>query len=87
MGLVFLVNMVLEWWEAAFLFVLWAVQFAFSAVGINFTLAGLSIHWLITILYFAWAALDLILVAAGKRRITAFGCFAVMWKRHMRGVR
>src|SRR5205085_8145197 len=75
-GLVFLVNMVLEWWEAAFLFVLWAVQFAFSAVGINFTLAGLSIHWLITIVYFAWAGWELLRILAGRRKPAAFIEFA-----------
>ena len=31
-GMIFLVNMKLAWWEAAALFVLWAIQFAFSPV-------------------------------------------------------
>ncbi len=32
-GTLFLINMKLEWWEAAALFVLWAVQFALSPVA------------------------------------------------------
>ena len=31
-GMLFLVNMELAWWEAAALFVLWFVQFVFSAI-------------------------------------------------------
>ena len=32
LGALFLVNMELVWWEAAELFLLWAVQFALSPV-------------------------------------------------------
>ena len=40
-----------------------------------------------TFAYFAWAALDVVLIVAGKRKATAFTCFAAMWRRHMRRVR
>src|SRR5260370_36925417 len=50
-GMLFLVNMELAWWEAAALFGLWAFQFAFSASGANLP-GGLNVHWLVTIAYF-----------------------------------
>jgi cation:H+ antiporter len=53
-GALFLINMELAWWEAAALFVLWAIQFALSPVepgpGIVRTLAK-GIHWHVTIAY------------------------------------
>ncbi len=42
LGLLFLVDMELEWWEAAGLFVLWAVQFAFSPVPP----VGIAVHFI-----------------------------------------
>jgi cation:H+ antiporter len=79
LGTLFLLQMRLMWWEAAGLFFLWVSQFALS------TVAGLHIYF--TIAYFAWGAVEIVLMLAGKRRAAAFSCFAAMWRRHMRPVR
>src|SRR5581483_8576645 len=52
LGAIFLLEMKLVWWEAAGLFVLWFVQFVMSPLG--------NVHQYFIILYFAWAAVDLI---------------------------
>lgn len=78
LGVMFLLEMRFEWWEAAGLFVLWVVQFALSPVA--------QVHHYFTYAYFAWTALDIVLIFMGKRKATAFGCFAAMWNRHMRRV-
>jgi cation:H+ antiporter len=86
-GALFLINMELAWWEAAALFVLWAVQFALSLVnpgpGILGFLAG-SIHWYVTVAYFAWAAVEIVRLLLGRRKPAAFRLFAVLWRTHVR---
>jgi cation:H+ antiporter len=76
LGALFLLEMKLQWWEATGLFILWFVQFILSPIP--------GIHHYFTYAYFAWAAADIALIVAGRRQATAFKCFAVMWKRHMR---
>jgi cation:H+ antiporter len=76
LGLLFLLQMRLMWWEAAGLFVLWAAQFAVS------TRIGMHVYF--TAAYFVWVAVEIALIASGKRRAAAFPCFAAMWKRHVR---
>ena len=76
LGAMFLLEMRFQWWEAAGLFVLWLIQFVLSPVA--------KVHQYFTFAYFAWAALDVVLILAGKRKATAFRCFAVMWRSHMR---
>ena len=80
LGLLFLMEMKLEWWEAAGLFVLWAVQFAFSATGI-------AVHFYATLAYLAWAAVELVRMAARRRAPAAVQRFGIMWNRHLRSVR
>jgi cation:H+ antiporter len=86
-GMLFLVNMKLTWWEAAALFVLWGVQFALSPVspgpGLWGTIAG-HIHWYVTIVYLLWFAVGVIRYAFGARRALAFHLFASMWRTHVR---
>ncbi len=79
LGVMFLLEMKLQWWEAAGLFALWFAQFVLSPMA--------RVHVFFTFLYFAWAAVDFVLILLGKRQATAFGCFAAMWRRHMRRVR
>jgi cation:H+ antiporter len=86
-GMLFLVNMELAWWEAAVLFVLWLVQFVFSAInpGVPFWgMVGGQVHRWITITYFAWAAWELVRLALGQRKPLAFTEFAKMWRAHVR---
>jgi cation:H+ antiporter len=89
-GTLFLVNMRLEWWEAMWLFILWAVQFALSPVtpgpGFWGTLAG-HIHWYVTVVYLLWAAVELLRMIAGKRSPEALRLFAHMWRKHVRSAR
>src|ERR1035438_245483 len=57
-GMLFLVNMELAWWEAAALFGMWFVQFFFSAIKSEVPFWGMvsqQVHLWITIAYFVWA--------------------------------
>ena len=82
LGMLFLVNMELAWWEATVLFVLWLVQFAFSAF-VPDTGAGHSIHWYITMIYFAVAAWELVRLLTGRRKPAAFTEFGRVWREHL----
>jgi cation:H+ antiporter len=85
-GMVFLMNMELVWWEATALFCLWGVQFGFSPVPPGPGLIGFiaqHIHWWVTVAYFVWAAAAVLRMALGQRRLEAFRLFAEMWRRHI----
>jgi cation:H+ antiporter len=86
-GMLFLVNMELAWWEAATLFSLWGIQFALSPVhrgpGFWGFLAG-HIHWYVTVAYLVWVGLGVVRILLGQREPSAFRLFAVMWRRHVR---
>jgi cation:H+ antiporter len=86
-GMLFLVNMELAWWEAAALFVLWFVQFFFSAINPEVPFWGAvaqQIHWWITVGYFAWAGWELLRLLLGQRKPLAFTEFAKLWRAHVR---
>jgi cation:H+ antiporter len=72
-GMLFLVNMELAWWEAVVLFVLY--------------LAGIrdSFHWYITVANFAWAGVELIRLLIGQRKPAAFTEFVKVWREHHAG--
>ena len=76
-GMLFLVNMKLTWWEATTLFSLWFIQFVFSPFP------AIHIHWIVTVAYFAWFAIGLLRYLLGQRRLEAFHLFGVMWRRHV----
>jgi len=63
-GMMFLINMELAWWEAAVLFVLFIVPFAYPGSARAITIA-----------YFGWAAIELVRIAARHRKPTAFADF------------
>jgi cation:H+ antiporter len=69
LGWIFLASMGLQAYEAAGLFVLWLVQFCFP-------------HWRHDILYvyWGWIALELFLVAIGKKKMPVFREFAKAWR-------
>jgi cation:H+ antiporter len=71
-GMVFLVNMELAWWEATVLFILFFLPF------IHKTLATP-----VAILYFAWAAVEVIRILAGRRRPIAVVQFAEVWREYV----
>jgi hypothetical protein len=73
-GMLFLINMKLMWWEASTLFSLWFIQFAFSPVAPGPTVLGYiatHIHWWVTVVYLLWFGL---------------GCFGTCSVRECRGV-
>jgi cation:H+ antiporter len=86
-GMLFLVNMRLTWWEATVLFSLWGIQFAFSPVppgpGIIGFLAS-NIHWYVTIAYLGWSAVEIIRMFLGLRSPDAFVYFAEVWRTRVR---
>ncbi|MCC7237171.1 MAG: hypothetical protein IT163_17815 [Bryobacterales bacterium] len=86
-GMIFLVNMKMVWWEAASLFALWLVQFAFSPIqpgpGMLGFLAG-HVHEYVTYFYLAWAAFGLAGFVIRPQTATAFHLFAKVWRMHVR---
>lgn len=86
-GMLFLVNMELAWWEASVLFGLWGIQFTLSPVkpgpGFWGFLAS-HIHWYVTVAYLVWVAAGLIRMLSGGRQPTAFRLFAQMWRTQVR---
>jgi len=86
-GMLFLVNMELAWWEATFLFGLWFVQFVFSAISPDAPIVGpisKHIHLWVTVTYFVWAGWELLRLLLRKRKPLAFTEFARMWRTHVR---
>ena len=71
-GLMFLVNMTLAFWEAAVLFVLFLIPFAYP-----------SSAPVITSAYFIWAAVELVRTLLGQRRPRALMDFGQMWRKHI----
>lgn len=88
-GLLFLINMELVWWEASALFALWFGQFLLSPIahgpGFWGTLAANN-HRYVTYAYLIWAAIEILRMLARKRNPLAFELFSVMWRRHVRPV-
>jgi cation:H+ antiporter len=86
-GLMFLINMELAWWEAASLFALWAIQFGLSPIppgpGFWGTLSSHA-HRYVTIVYLIWAGIEALRMFFGRRGPKAFKLFAQMWRRHVR---
>jgi cation:H+ antiporter len=73
LGWLFLASMDLAAYEAAGLFLLWLVQFAFPS-----TRSGMMY------VYGTWIAIELGLLAARKKRLSAFPAFARSWARARR---
>ncbi len=70
LGWIFLASMSFEAYEAAGLFGLWLVQFAVPSLR----------HDMLWV-YGAWIAVELGLVAAGRKRIRAFSAFSRSWRQ------
>ncbi len=71
-GLVFLTNMRLVWWEAAVMLFFFSIPFANS-------------DWAepITIVYFIWAGIEVLRMLLGKRKAKAFHDFAEVWRTYV----
>ncbi|MCU1259959.1 MAG: sodium/calcium exchanger rane region [Bryobacterales bacterium] len=87
LGALFLISMRLAWWEAAILFVLWAVQIAFSVAAPSDGFPGyVGSHinqWTIYA-YFACAAFATLRLVLERRKPQAIADFAQIWKDHVR---
>ena len=85
-GMLFLVNMELVWWEALALFGLWFVQFVFSTIKPDVPFwgpIGLHVHFWTMIGYFIWAGWELLRLLIGQRKPLAFTEFARMWRQYV----
>ncbi|MGH9366167.1 MAG: hypothetical protein ACRD3M_00650, partial [Thermoanaerobaculia bacterium] len=71
LGWIFLASMDLAAYEAAGLFLLWLVQL----------LVPSSRHVMLFV-YGGWIALELLLVATGRKKLLAFAAFARTWRTH-----
>jgi len=69
-GVLLLLDLKLQAWEASALFALWAVQVVFSVLTPDSV-----IHWWITGVYFAWAAVEFLRFVAGNRKPAALAHF------------
>lgn len=81
-GLLFLLNMELAWWEATVLFVLWFVQFVFSPIPPSdegFGFISRHIHRWITYMYLVWAGVETVRMLMGRRKPRALRLFAAVW--------
>lgn len=86
-GMIFLVNMELVWWEAATLFALWFGQFLLSPMKPDGTLLGNiagHCHEGVTVIYFLWFAVEVIRIIMGKRVPAAFTEFRDHWRTYVR---
>jgi len=73
MGMMFLLNMELAWWEATALFVLFVTPFAIPSEA-----------KVVTILYFAWAGMELVRMIGRRRMPAALTGFCDVWRTHIR---
>jgi cation:H+ antiporter len=71
-GLIFLVNMELAWWEATALGILFAIPFFDT-----------SDEGIVTWIYFGWVAVELVRMLIGQRKPVAFRHFAEVWRTHV----
>jgi cation:H+ antiporter len=72
-GLMFLLNMELAWWEATVLLALFLIPFAFPSAARA-----------VMALYFFWAGVELVRMLLGKREPAALERFIDVWKSHVR---
>lgn len=87
LGMLFLVNMELTCFEASALFVLWAVQFALSPVtndGSTIGFLASQSHVWVTIVYFVWAAIEMVRFLTKTRGALAFKRFGEIWRTSVR---
>jgi cation:H+ antiporter len=86
-GMLFLINMQLAWWEAGALFTLFIIQFALSAVPPGPGPIGFlaeHIHAYTTVAYFAWSGWEILRMVTGGRKPLALTTFARIWREHVR---
>jgi len=72
-GMTFLMNMQLAWYEAAIMFVFFWIPFVHSS-------------WAkpVAVLYFVWAGIEVVRMFLGHRQLLAPGLFVRIWNEHVR---
>lgn len=75
-GLLFLINMRLAWWEATLMLVFFAVPFANAALA-----------YPIALLQFAWVGVQVLRMLARRRVPEALVYFGQIWREHIRPAR
>ncbi len=75
-GLLFLINMRLAWWEASMMLVFFAIPFFNSAFALP-----------VAILQFVWVGVQLVRMIARRRLPEALTCFGEIWREHVRPAR
>ncbi len=86
-GMLFLVNMRLKWWEASALFTLWFVQFAASPwqPGPGFLgFLATHVHEYVTYAYWLWFGGGMIYYLFRPSNAHAFRLFAQVWRTYVR---
>ena len=71
-GLIFLVNMELAWWEATVLAVLFLIPFVSKSTEV-----------FVTYLYFVWAGIEIVRMIIQRRVPRAFPTFLRVWREHV----
>jgi cation:H+ antiporter len=85
-GMAFLVNMELSWWEATSLFALWFIQFLFSPIPPGPDPLGYisgHIHEWVTYIYLLWAGVEIVRMVLGRRMPLALMLFAEVWRTRL----
>lgn len=77
-GMIFLLNMRIDWWEALAMFVLFGAQFVLPAFF------GVQVKVWITAAFFAWTAAAALRIVARRRLPNALAQFLETWRAHVR---
>ena len=71
-GAMFLLNMSLAWWEAAALLAMFGIPFVYPPSA-----------KIVTIVYFAWAGIELLRMIRTAKTPAAIVCFVETWREHV----
>lgn len=78
-GMIFLINMKFDWWEAVAMFCLFVAQFVLPVFF------GEGVRVWITYAFFAWTAIALLQILIRRRQPTALTSFLETWRAHVVG--
>jgi cation:H+ antiporter len=78
-GMIFLLNMKFDWWEALAMFGLFVAQFVLPVFF------GEGVRVWITYAFFAWTAFALLEIAVRRRKPAAITSFLETWRAHVIG--
>jgi cation:H+ antiporter len=85
-GIVFLLDMQIAWWEASALFALWLFQFALSPVEPGpglWRMIAAHAHWIVAAIYLGWSGLAALRFVVARRTPPVLRLFAKMWRERL----